>query len=677
MSQTESLLDVYLYENVQLLEQLDGLLLAADKLEKFSDDQVGSIFRILHTIKGSSAMMDFDKLAKLSHAMEDVFGFIRDNKGTEYDHRKVCDMVFLAGDYLRLEFDKLQGGADADGDPGALLSDIQEYFKLLKGNPAGNPVDDDAPVTEVAQASPTTQAAVAQVAPAPAKNSNLLSFYIAVIRFSPDCKMEAMRAFGIQKSIEPLCKRVLTNPKELTGESADDFIVNNGFTMYIESSSDEDTLRAKIQGNLLIKSFTLEPLPDISNTPLDRRVRPEEGAAVADAASAPQIQKYSYMSVRLDKLDKLLDLVGEIVIAESTVSKNPDVIGLQMENFSKATRQLRKLTDELQDTVMSIRMIPIDATFRKLERIVRDVGKKTGKQADIVISGEDTEMDKNVIDNLSDPLMHIVRNSMDHGIEEPEYRRAAGKKPTGTISIEAKSTGGDVLITISDDGRGLNRNALIAKGLDKGLIKKAPEEMTDKDVYSLIFAPGFSTKEAVTEFSGRGVGMDVVTKNIQKINGSISVDSEFGKGMTVTLRIPLTLAIIDGMQVAVGQNIFIVPLLNIRESFKPKANDVFHDPSGNNMIMIRNECYSVVRLYEILGIETSVKNYEDGILMLMDSDNGSYCLLVDRLIGEQQTVIKPMPLYISRYENWLRGIAGCTILGNGNISLILDINTLA
>lgn len=673
MSQNESLLEVYLYENIQLLEQLDGLLLAADKLEKFSDDQVGGIFRILHTIKGSSAMMDFDRLAKLSHAMEDVFGFIRDNKGTEYDHRKVCDMVFLAGDFLRLEFDKLQSGAQADGDPGTLLSDIHEYFNLLKGNALGAPADFDTVATDAPQAALASQTMPA----ATPKGSNVLSFYVAVIRFSPDCKMEALRAFGIQKSIEPLCMRVLTNPKDLTGESADAFIVNNGFTMYIESSSDEDTLHAKIQSNLLIKSFTLEPLLDISNTPLDRRVRPEEGTAVADVASAPQAQKYSYMSVRLDKLDKLLDLVGEIVIAESTVSKNPDVVGLQLENFSKATRQLRKLTDELQDTVMSIRMIPIDATFRKLERIVRDVGKKTGKQADIVIGGEDTEMDKNVIDNLSDPLMHIVRNSMDHGIEEPDLRRAVGKKPAGTINIEAKSTGGDVLITIADDGRGLNRDVLITKGLDKGLIKKPPEEMTDKEVYSLIFTPGFSTKEAVTEFSGRGVGMDVVIKNIQKINGSISVDSVFGKGMTVTLRIPLTLAIIDGMQVEVGGCIFIVPLLNIRESFKPKANDVFHDPSGNNMIMIRDECYSVVRLYEILGIETEVKNYEDGILMLMDSDNGSYCLLVDRLIGEQQTVIKPMPLYISRYENWLRGIAGCTILGNGNISLILDINTLA
>ncbi len=657
-----SLLEIYIYENLQLIEQLDGLLLVADKSDRFTAEQVASIFRILHTIKGSSAMMEFDQLAKLSHVMEDLFGYIRDNIDAAYDHRKLCDMVFSAEDFLRTEMEKLQAGQQADADASELQKSIHAYYDELKGNaaPKAEKAAEQAPAEKAEQATASAE--------------GVLRFYKCSIIFEKECKMENIRAFGVVKSIEPLCKRVATVPEDLLKDNTDDLIVANGFTMFIESAADLPTLLAKIKGNILLESVTLDELPDPSQTPLDRRTQREP--AQQDAQAAPQQQKYSYMSVRLDKLDKLLDLVGEIVITETTVTKNPDIDGLHLENFSKASRQLRKLTDELQDTVMSIRMIPISATFHKLERIVRDMSKKTNKLADLIIIGEDTEMDKNVIDNLSDPLMHIIRNSMDHGIELPDVRESMGKKRTGQVTLEARNTGGDILIIISDDGKGLDREALIAKGIERGLVKKPASEISDKEAYALIFSAGFSTKDAVTEFSGRGVGMDVVTKNIQKMGGSISVDSTLGEGMTVTLRIPLTLAIIDGMQVQVGEQVFIVPLLNIRESFKPKAEDVFLDPDGNEMILIRDDCYSVVKLHNLLDIETNVTRFQDGILILIDGDKESYCLFVDKLLGEQQTVIKPMPFYISRSQAWLKGIAGCTILGNGSISLILDINNL-
>jgi two-component system chemotaxis sensor kinase CheA len=281
-----------------------------------------------------------------------------------------------------------------------------------------------------------------------------------------------------------------------------------------------------------------------------------------------------------------------------------------------------------------------------------------------------------VIDNLSDPLMHIIRNSMDHGIESVEEREAAGKSPVGRIVLEARNSGGEVLILISDDGRGLSKQKLIQKGVEKGLIKKDPSEVTDKEAYNLIFAPGFSTKDQVTEFSGRGVGMDVAVKNIEKMGGSISVESQFGQGMVVQMRIPLTLAIIDGMQVGVGSSVYIIPLLTIKESFKPKLGDVFSDPYGNEMIMIRGNCYSVLRLHQLLDTPTEITNFEDGILVMVEADQQTFCLFVDCLIGEQQTVIKPMPLYISRTIGWIKSIAGCTILGDGSISLILDVNGL-
>lgn len=678
MAVDNSLLEVYIYENLQLLEQLDGLLLAADKSDRFTEEQVASIFRILHTIKGSSAMMEFDRLAKLAHAMEDLFGYIRDHMDETFDHRKICDMVFAAGDFLREGIEGVQGGTLPNEDPSELVNEIHVYYDGLKnGTPAAPAAPQEAPppVAEEQQAAPAAEGGDGPMTAA--KFGGGRGFYRAIVHFEKQCKMENIRAFGIVKALEELCKRIVTVPEDLLGDQTDDYIIANGFTMFIESDAPAEELKQKIASQILIENFTFEELPDISATPLDRRTqKAETPQSAAETQAAPVAQKYSYMSVRLDKLDKLMDLVGEIVTTEMTVTKNPDIIGLQLENFSKAARSLRKLTDELQDTVMSIRMIPISATFHKLERIVRDICKKTGKDADLVIIGEDTEMDKNVIDNLSDPLMHIIRNSMDHGIELQDVRESIGKKRKGTVTVEARNTGGDVLISVTDDGKGLDRDKLIEKGIAKGLVKKPAEEISDKEAYGLIFAAGFSTKDQVTEFSGRGVGMDVVTKNIQKMGGSISVDSTKGEGMTVTLRIPLTLAIIDGMQVQVGASVFIVPLLSIRESFKPRPGDVFVDPDGNEMILIRDECYSVVRLHQLLGIQTDIVRDEDGILILMESDVDSYCLFVDCLIGEQQTVIKPMPLFISRSPAWLKGIAGCTILGDGSISLILDINNL-
>ncbi|MDL2289640.1 chemotaxis protein CheA, partial [Clostridia bacterium OttesenSCG-928-F22] len=622
----------------------------------------------------SSAMMNYDNLAKLSHAMEDLFGFIRDNIGVHaYDHNLVCDLVFSAEDVLRSEIENLQDGLPMEADPTELIEQIHAYYEKLKSQASGG----EAPTAEAA--APVSEQPASSANPAAAATpTGQEKYYKAVVFFEKECKMENIRAFGILNSIEELCVRVSTIPEDVLKDHSDDEIVQNGFTIFMQSSAPMEDLKNRIAGNLFIDKLTIEEISDLAGTPLDRRTKPQEAAPArqADAAAAQQAQKYNYMSVRLDKLDKLMNLVGEIVIAETTVSKNPDLAGLQLESFSKAALQMRKLTDELQDTVMSIRMIPISATFHKLERIVRDMCKKTKKEADLVIIGEDTEMDKNVIDNLSDPLMHIIRNAMDHGIEMPDVREKAGKNRTGKVILEARNTGGDVMITVTDDGKGLNRDVLVQKGIDRGIIKKPPEEVSDKEAYNLIFAAGFSTKDTVSEFSGRGVGMDVAIKNIQKMGGSISVDSELGQGMTVQLRIPLTLAIIDGMEVSVGKSIFIIPLLNIRESFKPKAGDVFEDPDGNEMILIRDECYSVVRLHKLLGIETAITNFEDGILILIESDRDAYCLFVDHILGEQQTVIKPIPPYIARAKDWIKGIGGCTIMGDGSISLILDINSL-
>lgn len=658
----DSMLEIYLYENSQLLDDFESLLLTCENTESFSADQIAELFRILHTIKGSSAMMNFESIANLSHALEDLFGYMREHNTRKDDYASISSLAFETLDTIKAEIAKIQDGAVPDADVTGITKRIRDFIGLLTGRKEPSPQEDGG-----TSYSP--------------QNGQALSGkgYAAKIIFQSEAKMENVRAFGIVKSVEALCTGIVTEPKDLLESQSADEIILNGLMLYMMSEEEQSTLEEKIREAFFIQDFAIEEMDDAKTEeifgPADSGKDTDQKTVSRSAGTAVSI-KQNYMSVNLSKLDLLMDIVGEIVITESTVTKNPEVLKLQLESFEKASRQLRKLTDELQDIVMSIRMVPVSATFHKMERIVRDISVKTGKKAKLTIIGEDTELDKNVLDNLSDPLMHLVRNAMDHGLEQADVREAAGKNPVGEIILKARNSGSDVLITISDDGRGLDREKLIQKGIEKGLVEKDSSEITDKEAYNLIFAAGFSTKEEVTEFSGRGVGMDVVAKNIRKIGGSVLVDSKPGEGMLVTIRIPLTLAIIDGMLVSVGDYTYIIPLLSIRDSFKPGKNDVFSDPAGNEMIWLRENCYPVVRLHEVFGIETEITDISKGILVLVESQSLTYCLFVDDLVGEQQTVVKPMPLYISHNFDSIKGMAGCTILGDGSISLILDINGL-
>ncbi len=733
MAENDALLEMFVYENMNLLEQLENMLLGSEENAELNKEQIDETFRVMHTIKGSSAMMSYDNMAGLAHAIEDLFSKIREKSPKESQWGVIFDSVLEGIDFFKEEIEKIQNGQTPDGEANDLAKQLRDILaKLNNQEEEQEEQTEEENGEEIVLEQQENREKPADAQQTSANEDNVIDmraedlpniplnsltlgdgdkYYLAKIKFENECQMETIRAFGAIISIKDLYTSLVHFPEDIEN-NCDDEIAMHGLTIVFTASEDNaEVIKSKLEETMFLQSIEFQEIdesklisgkeesvevvdqPEQATQEVIVAVAAQEKSPVnnAEPAKLPSTPpkppakkgdtddkplKQSFISVNVNKIDKLMNLVGEIVTTESMVTKNPDIADLHLENFDKQARLLRKLTDELQDIVMSIRMVPIASTFNKMQRIVRDMCKKVNKNAELVIIGEDTEVDKNVNDNLSDPLMHLIRNAMDHGLETDEEREKSGKKERSRITLEAKNSGGDVIVKVSDNGRGLNREKIIQKAIEKGLTTKAESEISDKEAFGFVLLPGFSTKDQATEFSGRGVGMDVVSKNIDNIGGSILIESEEGKGTTITMHIPLTLAIMDGMKISVGDSIYIVPTLTIRESLEPKLHKIIVEPNGNEMIIIRGECYPILRLHSTLNVNTAVETFNDGIMVLVDSEAGAACLFADKLLGEQQAVVKPMPLYITRIMGRIKGIAGCSIMGDGNIALILDINNL-
>ncbi|TKB91624.1 MAG: chemotaxis protein CheA [Nitrospira sp.] len=390
--------------------------------------------------------------------------------------------------------------------------------------------------------------------------------------------------------------------------------------------------------------------------------------------SAAQSKKTDTASIRVDtdKIDKLINLVGELVITQSMLSD----LGARFEMshmpvLLERMAQLERNTREIQERVMSIRMLPIGTAFSRFPRLVRDLSAKAGKKIQLVLSGEETELDKTVIESISDPLTHLVRNSADHGLEPPEERLDNNKQEIGTIRLNAFHEGGNICITVEDDGRGLNRDKILAKAVKQGLIGEN-EKLSDEQIWLLIFKPGFSTAEKVTDVSGRGVGMDVVKRNIEGLGGTVSIKTRPGQGTIFILKLPLTLAIIEGMTVRVGQETYIVPLLSILESIQPKPGGVKTVVGKGELIDVRGTYLPMVRMYEIFALQPEITDPTKAILLILETEGERVAVMVDEILGQQQVVIKSMEQNFRKVE----GIAGATILGDGTVGFILDVRGL-
>ena len=728
MSGMDSMTEFYVQENMQLLDQLEEILLSGQSSNGGpGKTEIEEIFRAMHTIKGSSAMMGYDSLTKLTHSVEDVFDSIRNGyEPSQEIWEEIIDVVLVSIDFLKEEILNVEQGLF----PEASIDELHERVSnLLKRDEANIEIIaiDETPSNEEVKANAAADvtidiAEIEAEALALGINTSELDegkkiYYIKVF-FEDGCSMEGIRALGLVTNLETLCPIEKTIPEDLMGD-CDEEIINNGLTMYVKTNIDKSEIEKAIYETMFLKSsdiielgisnedtttntileevaVTCEPEIELDlevvetkivlNDTVDVEIEKINEGLKKEAVNktpkkdtkgeqqTPKQNKNNYLTVNIDKVDTLMNLIGEIVTTESMVEKQSQLENFDPDNFEKQARRLHQLTNELQDVVMSIRMVPISSTFTKMQRVVRDMSKKTGKAVDLVLIGEQTEVDKNILENISDPLMHMIRNSMDHGIEDTEERKLTYKPEKATVTLEAKNTGGDVVIVIKDDGRGLNKEAIVKKAIEKGITNKSIDEISDKEAYNFILAPGFSTKEAVTEYSGRGVGMDVVYTNIRKLRGSITIDSELGKGTMFIIRIPLTLAIVDGMKVKIEDDIYIIPSLNIKEVFRYGAYDIVKNPNEEEHSIIRGNCYEICRVSNILGLNSEKK--DDGIMILVESEMGNICLIVDSIIGQQQVVIKPIPALLTHFEKVQSYLSGCSILEDGSISLILDVNTM-
>jgi len=717
---------VFFEESAEHLDSMESLLLALD-LDAPDPDQLNAIFRSAHSIKGGSGTFGFNDMTEVTHILETLLDGIRKN-----EIKITADMVdaFLqAGDVLKGLLEAHQNGTIAD-----LAPSIEIRARLSQLTAKGSQKTEDrgqqtetsattTPVPVQETASPSVQH-IYQVKfdkspaifPGKAELDNLLeelgnigkiekqkiaaksvtlllttyaseeelrdtfSFFLEpeqlTIKLMGDQKTgEEDQGYGFFVEPEQLQAAAedaqgygfFVEPEELQAAAED----AQGYGFFVEPEElKSEAENAQGYGFFVDVEDKTEQAASAApagqpEEPPHRRAADRAPAAVAAPAAETSIR------VSVEKVDQMINLVGELVITQSMLAEVASHLDPVLnESLLNGLAQLELNTRELQESVMSVRMMPINFVFSRFPRLVRDLAGKLDKKVQLKMVGEGTELDKGLIEKISDPMTHLVRNSLDHGVEMPEERIAKGKNPQGTITLRAAHQGGNIVIQVSDDGAGLNRERILAKAKEKGI--PFNENISDADVWLMIFAPGFSTAAVVTDVSGRGVGMDVVKKNIEGIGGRVEISSKLGEGSTVTIRLPLTLAILDGLSIAVGDQLYIIPLSFIIESLQPDAGDIKEISGQGQVLHVRGEYLPIIALHQVFGIQPKVTKPEDGILVLLEAEGKKVALFVDDLVSQHQVVIKSLE---TNYRK-VTGISGATIMGDGRVAMIMDVGAL-
>lgn len=705
---------VFKEEAYELLGELETSLL---ELEDVPDDMdiINRVFRALHTIKGSGSMFGFEAIAEFTHEVETVFDMVRN--GELGITKTLLTFSLSARDHIYSMLESPSGEGDSSVGEG-ILEGLKEVASGAEAEES-----EEEPVVETAETAEADEVKFEAVVPA-AEELSLKSLFQIVIKVAPgneveeeslDPLMEDLGKIGVVRakvlhrgaevwwdvifesdadsmSIEEIFfftdVPVTVNVREVAREDIADFLEIPHDDEEVDDVVAEIAQPTKKLGEILVERGDV-PAEAIEEVLADQKplgeLLTEKGvvskekveSALAEQNATKEfktaakktrkkVDTASSIRVSAEKLDYLVDLVGELVIVQAQISQ---VVSSKADpSLTALSEELERLSDELRDSTLGIRMLPIGTTFSKFRRLVRDLSGELGKEIDLNTNGAETELDKTVIERLGDPLVHLLRNSIDHGIEDPETRAAKGKPRRGTITLSAEHSGGDVMILIEDDGKGMSKEAIRGKAIEKGLIS-ADQDLTDKEVFNLIFEPGFSTAQSITNVSGRGVGMDVVKRAIDSLRGSIDISSNEGKGTIITIRLPLTLAIIDGLQVRVSDDYFVIPLSLVEECVELTRKDV-EEANGQQFVNLRGEIVPYIRIREWFEVEGESPPIEQ--IVITGLEGSRIGVVVDTVIGEHQTVIKSL----GRVYRDVEGISGATIKGDGTLALILDIPKL-
>lgn len=684
---------VFFEEAGENLDNMEQLLLNVN-VEAADDEELNAIFRCAHSIKGGAATFGFSDVAELTHQMETLLDKLRRHE--LQPNAAMVDVLLQSGDALRAQLGRHQGSGADPIDTTDLLASIKGF---VEGGGAPTPAPAPAPVAAAPSPAPAPAPTAASAAAAP-PGARLLELQVGPLTdiTLADNLVELFKEITDLGTIEPLD----------AGQSSD------GMRRFkvLTSSTDNDLLDlftfhvAREQVKLIplgpgfgfydgapgappAEAPSTDPgygfFDDAPGTPVGAAAEaapaPAPTAAIVPARAATPAKSdakpagggmdQTTLRVSIEKVDQLINLVGELVITQAMLAQNSRELDPGVyQQLTSGLADLERNTRDLQESVMSIRMIPMSTVFNRFPRMLRDLAAKLGKKVELVTQGEATELDKSLVEKITDPLTHLVRNSCDHGIEMPADRVARGKPEQGTITLVASHQGGSIVIEVRDDGRGLNREKLIKKAREKGI--DAPDTMTDAEVWGLIFAPGFSTAEQVTDVSGRGVGMDVVKKNITSLGGTVEIDSAEGYGMKVSVRLPLTLAIMDGMSVGVGDECYILPLSSVVESFQVQADTIKTVAGSGRVVEVRDEYMPVIELEKVFDVPRFDFEHVSSIMVVVEAEGGRVALLVDELLGQQQVVVKNLEANYRKVND----VSGATIMGDGRVALILDVGSL-
>ncbi|MAY14440.1 chemotaxis protein CheA [Thalassolituus alkanivorans] len=673
---------IFFEESFEGLDVMESQLLDLQPQE-VDAESVNTIFRAAHSIKGGAGTFGFMQVSEFTHVVETLLDEIR--SGTRSMQRNYIDLFLQSVDCLRAMLGSLQSGSEPDGERAATLK--ASFEKILQQS-----ADSDSQVTEE---KPT-------VADEGCSNGWRITF-----RPAEDILQTGNEPFRMFRELQELVGAdnltvipLTDNLPEFTSLHPENCYLS--WVLEVRSDVNRDDIAAVFEWVADDCDIDYQPLsvaaaPDIptadtavtemaesavstdSTEPVSA-VIPDKVSEALSASAAQQAKpaartagksnEPSSIRVSIDKVDSLINMVGELVITQSMLGQlGQDFDMSRLARLQEGLTQLEQNTRELQESVMKIRMMPISFAFSRFPRLVRDLGGQLGKQVNLVMLGENTELDKTVMEKIGDPLVHLVRNSLDHGLETTEQRLAAGKPGEGTITLNAYHQGGNIVIEVKDDGAGLNEERILNKARQKGLVPET-QELSSEEIHQLIFLPGFSTADVVSDISGRGVGMDVVRRNIAELNGSIEVKSKRGKGSTFIIRLPLTLAILDGQLVKVKDETYIFPLVSIVESIQLQKRSLNHVTGSQYVMKLRDEYIPIVRLDELFNLRASDDEFENPMLVVVEGDNEKVGIVVDDLLGQQQVVIKSLEQNYKR----VTGISGATILGDGTVALIIDVS---